>query len=47
MRSEAMKSERRQYLEQCARSVGYNAERDDTDSDLILICHLRGLLWVN
>lgn len=37
-----MKSERRQYLEQCARSVGYYAEPTDTDGDLISICHERG-----
>ena len=38
-----MKSERRQYLEQCARSVGYYAEPADTDEDLISVCHARGL----
>jgi len=39
-----MKSPRRLELERLAKSVGYDAEADDTDTDLISICRLRGLL---
>ena len=38
-----MQTDRRQYLEAMANRVGYRAERDDTDEDLIRICRLRGL----
>ena len=38
---------RREYLESLARRMGYNPERDDTDADLVVVCRLRGLPWVN
>jgi len=42
-----MQSKRRMELERLARSVGYYADRDDTDSDLVSVCRARGLHWVN
>lgn len=42
-----MKTERREYLERLARSVGWNPEITDRDTDLVSICRERGLDWVD